>query len=163
MQDDQELIGMAKLSFRYASIHDLPVLQQWDRNEHVINSDPNDDWNWQEELLRTPTWREQLIAEVDGKPIGFIQIIDPAEEESHYWGNVERNLRAIDIWIGEEEYLGKGFGTQMTMLFKGVFQTQTSREFSLIHWKVTLKQSAFINDSDFASLPGKPSTRTNAW
>ena len=49
-------------------------------------------------------------------PIGFVQIIDPAEEESHYWGDVPANLRAIDIWIGEEAYLGKGHGTEIMRL-----------------------------------------------
>jgi len=46
-------------------------------------------------------------------PIGFIQIIDPRHEESHYWGDCDEDLRAIDIWIGEEAYLDRGFGTQM--------------------------------------------------
>lgn len=49
-------------------------------------------------------------------PIGFIQIIDPAREDSHYWGDCPTGLRAIDIWIGEEAYLGQGFGTDMMRL-----------------------------------------------
>jgi aminoglycoside 6'-N-acetyltransferase len=57
-----------------------------------------------------------LIAEEGGRPIGFVQIIDPAREESHYWGDCEENLRAIDIWIGEAEDLGRGYGTQMMRL-----------------------------------------------
>ncbi len=44
-------------------------------------------------------------------PIGFVQIIDPAREDSHYWGDVGPGLRAIDIWIGEEAYLGRDYGT----------------------------------------------------
>lgn len=91
----------------------------------MIASDPNDDWHWEIELERTPDWREQLIAEIDNraiaqgavpKAIGFIQIIDPAREESHYWGDVAPDLRAIDIWIGEETDLGKGYGTKMMQL-----------------------------------------------
>jgi aminoglycoside 6'-N-acetyltransferase len=35
--------------------------------------------------------------------IGFVQIIDPAREESHYWGDAPGGLRAIDIWIGEAD------------------------------------------------------------
>ena len=53
---------------------------------------------------------------MDGRPVGFIQIIDPALEDSHYWGNIESNLRAIDIWIGEKTDLGRGYGTQMMYL-----------------------------------------------
>nr|WP_276609648.1 GNAT family N-acetyltransferase [Phragmitibacter flavus] len=78
-----------------------------------MNADPHDDWGWETELKRNPTWREQLIAEIDGKPIGFIQIIDPALEDSHYWGDAAPNLRAIDIWIGEATHLNQGYGTQM--------------------------------------------------
>ena len=61
-------------------------------------------------------WSELLIAEFDGRPIGFLQIIDPAREDSHYWGNIEENSRAIDIWIGETTALGRGFGTRMMHL-----------------------------------------------
>jgi aminoglycoside 6'-N-acetyltransferase len=104
------------LNLRSATSADLDLLQQWDEQPHVIDSDPNDDWHWKIELDRTPEWREQLIAELDGRPIGYIQIIDPAPEESHYWGDVPMNLRAIDIWIGEETDLGKGYGTQMMEL-----------------------------------------------
>ena len=67
-------------------------------------------------MPRRPSWREFLIAERDGRPIGFIQIIDPAGEETHYWGDVAPNLRAIDIWIGEERDLGQGYGTIMMNL-----------------------------------------------
>lgn len=101
---------------REATIDDLELLRYWDTQAHTIASDPNDDWNWEEELLRNPAWREQLVAELDGRPIGFIQIIDPAEEDSHYWGEIEANLRAIDIWIGEKSDLGRGYGTQMMHL-----------------------------------------------
>ncbi len=101
------------MKLRPATLKDLDLLQRWDEQPHVIESDPNDDWDWTNELGLNPDWREQLIAEVDGRPIGFIQIIDPREEETHYWGDCEPNLRAIDIWIGGEEDLGKGFGGEM--------------------------------------------------
>ena len=101
------------LRLRPATLDDLALLNHWDEQPHVIESDPNDDWGWDQELARDPDWRQQLIAEVDEMPIGFIQIIDPAREDSHYWGPCPDNLRAIDIWIGEEAYLGRGFGTQM--------------------------------------------------
>lgn len=98
---------------RKAKPSDQPILEHWDRQEHVIASDPDDDWDWKKELAYEPVWREQLTAELDGRPIGFLQIIDPHEEETHYWGEVDKNLRAIDIWIGEADDLGKGHGTQM--------------------------------------------------
>jgi len=104
------------IQLRPADIADLALLRHWDEQPHVLESDPNDDWEWETELLRDPDWREQLIAELDGRPIGFVQIIDPAREESHYWGDVPDNLRAIDIWIGEAEDTGKGYGSEMMRL-----------------------------------------------
>ncbi len=95
---------------------DLALLRHWDSQPHVAAAAPNDDWNWEEELYRRPDWREQLIAELDGMPIGYVEIIDPAREDDHYWGDVEGNLRAIDLWIGEAEYLGRGHGTVMMRL-----------------------------------------------
>lgn len=104
------------MTLRPASINDLELLQYWDTQRHVIDCDPDDDWNWEVELSRDPEWREQLIAELDGEPIGFLQIIDPYTEESQYWGDVEQNKRAIDIWIGEESNLNKGYGTRIMKL-----------------------------------------------
>jgi aminoglycoside 6'-N-acetyltransferase len=110
------IVTEAVIKLRPATLADLELLQHWDEQAHVIASDPNSDWGWEVELGRNPDWREQLIAELDGRPIGFIQIIDPEQEESHYWGDVPANLRAIDIWIGSEADLGKGYGTKMMAL-----------------------------------------------
>ncbi len=88
------------MNLRPATPADLDLLRYWNQQLHVIAAAPNVDWHWEEELDRTPDWRELLIAEIHGRAIGFIQIIDPAREESHYWGDVAANLRAIDIWIG---------------------------------------------------------------
>ncbi len=91
------------IKFRQATIEDLKVLQYWDTKQHVIECDPDDEWNWEVELNRNPEWREQLIAELGEEPIGIVQIIDPYQEETRYWGTIERNKRAIDIWIEEED------------------------------------------------------------
>lgn len=106
----------AAIRLRPAAPADADRLRRWDEQVHVFASDPNDDWNWDVELRRSPDWREQLIAEADGRAIGFVQIIDPAREESRYWGEVAQNLRAIDLWIGEAADLGKGYGTTMMQL-----------------------------------------------
>ncbi len=105
-----------EIKLRKANPTDQSILERWDQQQHVIDADPDDDWEWEKELAYEPSWREQLMAELNGEPLGFIQIIDPFDEETHYWGEVDKNLRAIDIWIGEKENLGKGYGTQMMKL-----------------------------------------------
>lgn len=104
---------------RPATPADLDLLRRWDEQPHIAAGVPDEDWEWETELPRSPDWREQLIAEIDNRPIGFLQIIDPAREETHYWGDVPVDLRAIDIWIGEGAELGKGYGTQMMHLALG--------------------------------------------
>ena len=104
------------IALRPAHPGDIALLRHWDEQPHVIASDPNDDWGWEVELARTLHWREQLIAEADGRPVGFVQIIDPQQEETHYWGTIGPNLRAIDIWIGEKADLGKGYGSRVMHL-----------------------------------------------
>ena len=69
--------------------------------------------HWPGKLALDVGWLEMFIAEIDGRPIGFLQIIDPEQEESHYWGDCGPGLRAIDIWIGEPDTIGKGLGRQM--------------------------------------------------
>lgn len=104
------------MQLRPARLDDLELLQAWDEDPDVVASDPDDDWNWEFELPREVDWREQLMAEVDGRPIGIVQIIDPAREETHYWGEIEPGLRAIDIWIGAAADRGRGLGTKMMRL-----------------------------------------------
>lgn len=104
------------ITLRSVTINDLDLLRLWDEQPHVIAAAPNDEWDWKAELQQNPDWQDQLIAELDGRPIGFIQIINPAREETHYWGDIEEGYRAIDIWIGEVNDLNKGYGTKMMKL-----------------------------------------------
>ena len=112
MSNSQEIV----ISLRPAKLADLDLLKYWDEQPHVITSNPNDQWDWDTELRNNSEGREQLIAEIDSRPIGFIEITDPAHDESNYWGDVEANVCAIDIWIGQEKDLGKGYGTKMMQL-----------------------------------------------
>ena len=105
------------MNLRPAVSADLSLLRSWDTKPHVIAATGTDGaFDWETELPRIVEWREMLVAEVDGRPIGVIQIIDPAAEETHYWGDIEAGLRAIDIWIGEEHDLARGHGTEMMKL-----------------------------------------------
>ncbi|MFN3162819.1 MAG: GNAT family N-acetyltransferase [Pseudohongiellaceae bacterium] len=102
------------ITLRLAELADVSLLQHWDRQDHVIAASGDDDvWDWPLEIGRVVPWQEILIAEHQGRPVGVLQIIDPLNEESHYWGDCPANLRAIDIWIGEAEDLGKGYGSEM--------------------------------------------------
>ena len=102
------------VTLRPVVLTDADLVTYWDSKPHVIAATGSDDAaDWGVELATEPAWRDYFIAEDDGRPVGVVQIIDPLLEESHYWGVIDPDLRAIDIWIGEEVDLGRGLGTQM--------------------------------------------------
>lgn len=107
------------MQLRHAIPADAALLHAWDAKQHVIDASGDPDanaWDWDTEIPRDLAWRELLIAEEAGRAIGFMQVIDPCEEETHYWGDCAPNLRALDIWIGEEADLGRGYGGEMMRL-----------------------------------------------
>lgn len=117
---------MSEVALRIATAADVPVLERWDLDPTVIASTTDDlaetvahgegnDWAENIAMHQDDVW-EHWIAEVDGRPIGAMQMCDPHLEPTHYWGEIESNLRALDIWIGEAEARGKGHGEAMMRL-----------------------------------------------
>lgn len=93
---------------------DIALLARWDDDPDVVAAlgGRGADWyDWPVELARDIRWRELLIAEEDGRPVGFVQLIDARDEESHYWGDVAAGTWALDIWLGSPDDRGRGIGT----------------------------------------------------
>lgn len=107
--------GRLLVRLREAHPGDAPLLTVWDDDPDVDDSGGKDDgYDWNVELARTVPWREILIADVDGRPVGVVVLIDAVREESHYWGaDVAAGAWAIDIWIGAPGDRNRGIGTQM--------------------------------------------------
>jgi aminoglycoside 6'-N-acetyltransferase len=109
---------------RRATLSDVAVLERWDTDPGVIAATTDDETaerafgglDWREELSHDSDASYYLIAEVNGRPIGAMQICDPHVEATHYWGHIEPNLRAIDIWIGAEADRNNGYGREMMRL-----------------------------------------------
>ncbi|HEV2081473.1 MAG TPA: GNAT family N-acetyltransferase [Brevundimonas sp.] len=109
------------VTLRPATVADAPLLTAWDRQPHVIacsSDDPDaevafDGIDWADELSNSDYELTYLIAEVAGEPVGVMAVCDPHTEPSHYWGEIEPDLQAIDVWIGPPEWLNRGVGTQM--------------------------------------------------
>jgi aminoglycoside 6'-N-acetyltransferase len=107
------------IRLRHATVVDLPLLREWNDLPHVKTATGNEgalpgEHDWMAEWFPPlKGWLEMLIAELDGRPIGVVQIIDPAADETHYWGEVENGLRALDIWLGSPADMGKGHGSEI--------------------------------------------------
>lgn len=118
------MMGRVSLRLRRARLADVPVLEQWDADAAVIAATSDDEdterafggLDWREELRADSEVSYHLIAEVDGRPVGAMQICDPRLEPTHYWGPIEPNLRAIDVWIGAESDRNQGYGKEMMRL-----------------------------------------------
>lgn len=107
--------AQAPLTLRAATLKDMELLRRWDQQPHVVAAAADGAWGGEEELARPPPNTHQLIASIDGRPVGLVQILDPAQD-TPYWGESAHSpgsLRAIDIWIGEPDALRRGYGTQM--------------------------------------------------
>ena len=115
------LSSTPSVTLRPATVADAAILADWDRQPHVIacsSDDPEAEVAfggiaWIEEITASAYDSHYVIAEVEGEPVGVMQICDPYTEPTHYWGEIEPGLRAIDIWIGPAEWLNRGVGTQM--------------------------------------------------
>jgi len=109
------------VTLRRATRADASWLDLWDTDADVISCSTDDPdatiafggTDWDEELATQDEHSEWVIGEVDGRPIGAMQICDPHLEASHYWGEIAPNLRAVDIWIGAPGDRGKGYGATM--------------------------------------------------
>lgn len=111
------------MRLRPATLDDLPTLSAWDEDPVVAAASGADDaFDWAGEVPRAVDWREVLIAEEDGRPVGVLVAIDPAREETHYWGDCASDLVALDIWIGDPADRGRGLGaTFMRLALDRVF------------------------------------------
>lgn len=106
------------LTIRRAIPKDAGLLSVWDEKPHVraaTSDDPSikEDWDWVAELAPRDDGTEFFIALLDDHPIGYLCCIDPARERTGYWGPIGPDLRALDIIIAEEAFLGQGYGTEM--------------------------------------------------
>ena len=112
---------MNSVRLRPAVPADATLLHAWDREPHVIRAVTDDpaaeeafiDADWEQELSDQSPVSFFLIGEDNGRPVGAMQVIDPQLEPTHYWGEIEPNLRALDIWLGPADALGRGLGTAM--------------------------------------------------
>ena len=69
-------------------------------------------------------WMYPYIVEVDKKPMGYIQAYEAARIGNELW--LEENTRTygVDFFIGDESFLGQGYGLQMLQEFMKKFQSE---------------------------------------
>ena len=116
-------------TLRPATTADQALLSHWDEQPHVQAAMPNTRRDWAVELIRTLPWRQYLIAELAGRPVAFVELLDAHRDDEQYWGACPAGTRALDIWIGEPADLGRGYGAQiMTLALQRLFDEPATTE-----------------------------------
>ena len=92
---------------------DVALLERWDGDPELnaqLGGRGADWYDWELELERAAVWRELLMIEHDRRTVGFVQLLDAAADEEHYWGEVDAGTWAVDMWIGAATDRGRGIG-----------------------------------------------------
>ena len=105
--------------FRFAPLEEshLSMLCKWFNKQHVKewwNDNLNDDEI--KSKYRARIGSDSIlpfVAYLDEKPIGFIQYYHPKKMGDDWWPDEMQGTVGIDQFIGEEEYINRGYGTQM--------------------------------------------------
>ncbi len=115
------------LNFRPLQLVHFPLLLKWINTKHVSRWwRENREWSLDDVIQKYETYCEgykvtgnstkpihAFIIEVHSQPIGFIQYYnanDFPRENGPLPQDLSENLAALDLFIGEPEFIGKGFG-----------------------------------------------------
>jgi len=103
------------LTLKPLTFSDLDLLVTWFQQPHVKK--------WWPDNLSAPEIKTKygnrigstsvvpLIIYAEEKPIGFLQYYNPAQVGDEWNKHELPGTRGFDIFIGDPEYLGKGYGT----------------------------------------------------
>ena len=149
---------MNRVDLRVFEDKDLGLFKQWLYNEHVAKwyTEPND---WINEIKKRNedfNWVHHFIVEVEGVAIGFCQYYDYAlGGESWYHRADVKETYSIDYMIGEEKYLGKGFGTYIIFALEEEVKANTDAKRIIVQPKSdnqasrnTLLSANFLYDGE---------------
>lgn len=107
------------LNLRIFQDSDLEYMKDWLYQDYVAK------WyehplSWMNEIAHRKdvySWIHHFIVVYQGLPIGFCQYYEYRQSGEDWHGNVElEGTYSIDYLLGDRNYLGKGYGTDMVYL-----------------------------------------------
>lgn len=112
---------MKELILRPFEDNDILLMKTWLNQEYILKwyHEPRE---WLEEVEKRNTeffWIHHFIVMKENMPIGFCQYydcFDSRELEDWYTVSKPKDLFSIDYLIGNEHYLGKGYGKEIVKL-----------------------------------------------
>jgi RimJ/RimL family protein N-acetyltransferase len=114
------------ISFKKFTLEDVPLYYKWAEKPHVKNIWFLEGYQPKEYILEKIAGNGidyPFVILLDDKPIGHIQFWDVyardkiEPHENDYFTGESEGTYGVDLFIGEEDYLGKGYGTQTLIEF----------------------------------------------
>lgn len=104
-------------AFRPVLAADLPLIARWLTQPHVARwwSDPDDEIAKLRNNLAERGF-EALIMLLNGRPVGYLQVYDASPGGAGALAGQPPGTRGLDLFIGEQEALGKGHGPAFVRL-----------------------------------------------
>ena len=115
-----------ELTLRTINDNDFSIMEKWLNKEHILKYylDPSE---WLDEIKERDGMFNFLIHFIviyQDKPIGFCQYYKCTEDDSEWDGE---GTYSIDYFIGEDDFLGKGFGkAAVSLLVDKIFSLDDS-------------------------------------
>lgn len=94
---------------------DLPLIAEWRARPHVVRWWGEPSVEPEHEKLSEPRialW----LAELNGRPLAFIQDYDVHGWTPHHFDYLPPGARGMDMFIGEADLIGQGHGTRLVRL-----------------------------------------------
>ena len=110
----------AKISFRKFTMEDVPLYYEWAEKPYIKNMWFQPGYEPKEAIIdkiKGSKLGVPFAILADNIPIGHIQYWSATIDPSDIFPNEPKGTYGIDLFIGEESYLDKGYGTEIMQLF----------------------------------------------
>lgn len=155
------------MKFRKPDKEMIPMLQEWFQKPHIQEYWGTDDYTWNNLVNNILYGKKDLfdywVSYYDNEPLGLLLTTDATEgEPEHLMPFVEKTgvTLTLDVMIGNDDFLGKGFAAEMIKNFLDFLGTSVtavlidpeSRNSKAIH---VYQKAGFIIISKFSPLEGE--------
>lgn len=117
---------MYQIKFKQLSFEDIPLIYEWFNLPHVRAYYSLRSWSKDEVLQKLEPYLTGekpvlgFIIKINNQPIGYIQqykVIDFPWDNQDLPNEIINNSAGIDLFIGNSDFLGKGFGYKIIKQF----------------------------------------------